>query len=337
VRETLRKIAGGRRLDPADVERAVGCIMDGAATPAQVGALLMGLRLRRETAAELVAAARAVRDRCLRVDVAVPVLDTCGTGGDGLGTFNVSTAAALVAAAGGARVAKHGNRAASGKVGAADVLEAAGVKLKLPPQRAVEALERLGFAFLFAPAYHPAFKFVAGPRREVGIPTLFNLLGPLCNPAGATHQLLGLADATWMDRVAQALRELGCVRALVVHGADGSDEITLTGPTEVVEIDKEEVRRYRLTPEDIGCNSCRLEDLAGAETAEENAERLFEILSGAEGPLSDVVAANAGAALYVAGIAPAIGEGVERARGILASGKAERLLRDYITFSSISS
>ncbi len=336
MKEILRKLALGRPLAQADVERAVGYIMDGAATPAQVGALLMGLRLRGETTAELVAATRAVRGRCIRVDVAAPVLDTCGTGGDGLGMFNVSTAAALVAAAAGARVAKHGNRAASGKVGAADVLEAAGVRLELPPQRAVEAIERFGFAFLFAPVYHPAFKFVAGPRREVGVPTLFNLLGPLCNPAGATHQLLGLADAGWMDGVAEALRELGCVRALVVNGTDGSDEITLTGPTAVIEVDRRDTRRYRLTPEELGYRSCRLEDLAGGETAAENAERLIEILSGAEGPLSDVVAVNAGAALYVAGIAATIGEGVKRARGILASGKAERLLRDYITFTSTS-
>lgn len=336
MKEILRKIAGGETLAPADVERAVGAIMDGAATPAQVGALLMGLRLRGETAEQLVAAARAVRARCRRVEVEGPVLDTCGTGGDGLGTFNVSTAAALVAAAGGARVAKHGNRAASGKVGAADVLEAAGVRLEIGPERAARAIEELGFAFLFAPAHHPAFKFVAGPRREVGVPTLFNLLGPLCNPAGASHQLLGLADDAWMDRVASALRDLGCARALVVHGADGSDEITLTGPTAVVEVGKEGVRRYSISPEQLGCGPCRLEDLAGGETAEENASRLFAILGGEPGPISDVVAANAGAALYVAEVTRSIGEGVERAREVLRSGEAERLLRDYIRFSTVS-
>ncbi|RMD84260.1 MAG: anthranilate phosphoribosyltransferase, partial [Candidatus Dadabacteria bacterium] len=215
MKEVLAKLVEGRPLAEGDVEQAVGTIMDGRATPAQIGAFLVALRMRGESVGDLVAAVRAVRARALRVSVAGPLVDTCGTGGDGLGTFNASTAAALVAAAGGVRVAKHGNRAASGKVGAADVLEAAGVRLELPPHRAAAAIEEIGFAFLFAPLYHPAFRHVAGPRREIGVRTLFNLVGPLCNPAGATRQVVGIPDERWLEPVAQALGRLGAEHVLV--------------------------------------------------------------------------------------------------------------------------
>jgi anthranilate phosphoribosyltransferase len=311
------------------MESIIGTIVDGGATDAQIGAFLAALAAKGESVDEIVATATAMRSRALSVRVDGPLVDLCGTGGDGLGTFNVSTAASLVAAAAGARVAKHGNRAASGSVGAADVLEAAGAKLELTPDLAAEAIRKLGFAFLFAPVFHPAMRNVAQPRRQIGIRTVFNLTGPLCNPAGARRQLLGVFAPHWLGPMAQALARLGCEHAFVVHGGDGSDEITPTAPTRVVEVRDGAHRAFDIDPSELGISACSVRDLAGG-SASDNAARLRAVLGGERGPCADATALNAGAALYVAGVRDSLADGVATAQAVLASRKALFLLDDYV-------
>ncbi len=332
MKEILARLVAGEDLAGETMERAVGIIMDGDASAAEIGAFLAALRMKGETATELVAAVRAMRARCVKVPFEGPLLDTCGTGGDGLGTFNISTATAFVAAAAGLKVAKHGNRAASGKVGAADVLEAAGARIDLGADEAARALEEVGIAFLFAPVFHPAVKHVAAARREVGFRTLFNLTGPLCNPAGASHQLIGLFAEEWLEPVAAALGELGSVAALVVHGSDGSDEITLAGPTEVVELCDGTTRRYRIAPEDFDISPCPMAELLGGD-ADRSVEILRSALGGQAGPASDIVALNAGAAFYVGAAAGDIGEGVAHARELMLSGEALAKLDAFVAFT----
>jgi len=332
VKEALRILVDGRDLDEAAMEAAIGTMMDGRATPAQTGAFLAALAEKGETIGELVAAVRAMRSRSVPVRVPAPLVDLCGTGGDGLRTFNVSTAASFVAAAGGARVAKHGNRAASGSVGAADVMEALGVRLDLSPDRAAAAIGRFGIAFLFAPLFHPAVRHVAGPRRELGFRTVFNLTGPLCNPAGATRQLLGVFASRWLEPVARAAKELGSEHVLVVHGCDGSDEITPTGPTRAVELKDDRLRTFDIDPSDFGVSACETRDLTGG-SLERNAGIVRSVLEGAKGPCADATALNAGAALYVAGVVIDLAEGIARARHVLASGKAAELLDTYAAFT----
>jgi anthranilate phosphoribosyltransferase len=332
VKEALRILVEGRDLDTATMEAAIGTMMDGGATPAQTGAFLAALAAKGETVDELVAAVRAMRSRSVRVRAPAPLVDLCGTGGDGLGTFNVSTAASFVAAAGGARVAKHGNRAASSSVGAADVLEALGVRLDVGAERAAAAIGRFGIAFLFAPLFHPAVRHVAGPRRELGFRTVFNLIGPLCNPAGATRQLLGVFASRWLEPIARAAKELGSEHVLVVHGCDGSDEITPTGPTRAVELKGGRLRTFDIDPSDFGVSACETQDLAGG-SPERNAAIVRAVLEGAKGPCADSTALNAGAALYVAGVAVDLAEGVARARQVLESKKAVELLDAYAAFT----
>ena len=331
MKDALRALVERRDLDTATMEAAIGKMVDGNATAAEIGAFLAALATKGEAVDEIVAAAKAVRARCVRVRAKGPLVDLCGTGGDGLGTFNVSTAASFVAAAAGAKVAKHGNRAASGSVGAADVLEAAGARIEVSADVAAAAIERLGFAFLFAPAFHPAVRNVAGPRREIGVRTVFNLTGPLCNPAGATRQLLGVPAVRWLEPMAEALLRLGCEHALVVHGSDGSDEITPTGPTRVLEIKAGKLSSTNIEPSDYGVAACTIGDLGGGSAAD-NAKILRAVLSGARGPCADAAALNAGAALYVAGVSDSIGAGVDLARRVLATGKGAEVLDGYIAF-----
>jgi anthranilate phosphoribosyltransferase len=314
------------------METAVGTIVDGRATLAEIGAFLAALASKGETVEELVAAVRVLRARAIKVRAVPPLVDLCGTGGDGVGNFNISTAASFVVAAAGGRVAKHGNRAASGSVGAADVLEASGARLELSADRAAEAIDRLGFAFLFAPTFHPAVRNVAGPRREVGFRTVFNLTGPLCNPAGATRQLLGVFSPRWLEPMAKALVQLGCEHALVVHGSDGSDEVTPTGPTRVIEVKDGATKAYDIDPSDFGVAACVVRDLAGGSAAE-NAKILRSVLTGEKGPRADAVALNAGAALYVAGVRDSLAGGMEVARRVLAGGAALALLDRYVEFT----
>lgn len=329
MKATLARLVEGRDLASVEMEAAVGDIMDGRATASQVGAFLAALRAKGETVEELVATVRALRERATPLAVTASVIDTCGTGGDGLGTFNVSTGAAFVAAAAGAKVAKHGNRAASGKVGAADVLEALGAEIELGPDAAQRCLEATGIAFLFAPLYHPAVRHVAPVRRELGFRTLFNLTGPLCNPAGARRQVIGLFSPDWLMPVAEALRHLGSEHVLVVHGGDGSDEISPAASTSVVELRGEEIRSFEIAPEDFAIARCRPGDLAGGDAAE-NAKLLREVLGGKRGPKADAVALNAGAAIHVAGLAATLAGGVARAREILVAGSALGVLDAFV-------
>jgi anthranilate phosphoribosyltransferase len=335
VQGALRALLDGRALSEADAQQVMRSIMEGAATPAQIGALLALLRQRGESVQEVVGFARVMRDKATRVSAPEcgVVLDTCGTGGDGTGTFNISTLAALVAAAGGVAVAKHGNRSVSSRVGSADLLEGLGVKLELSPAAVGDTLRETGFGFLFAPQHHGAMKYAAGPRRELGVRTIFNVLGPLTNPAGATHQLLGVFDAAWLPKLAEVLHELGCTRALVVHGDDGLDEISPTGPTSVVELRDGKLDAQRWQPEDAGVQRCALADLQGGDLRD-NVAIARRVLDGELGAPRDAVALNAGAALYVAGAADGLAKGVQDARQILESGRARAKLDEIVEYTN---
>lgn len=337
ISELTRTAIRGDSIDPAALEAALHHIMTGAADPVQVGGLLTALASQPLDARLVAAAARALREHRVAIHAQVrPLIDTCGTGGDGAGTFNISTAAALVVAAAGGAVAKHGNRGVSSAVGSADVLEAAGAQLELAPERAVQLLDATGFAFLFAPAFHPAMRHVAPVRRALGIRTLFNVLGPLANPALADSQLIGVYAPELTLVLAEALRELGSRSALVVHcaGSDGSalDEIGLHAPTIGHRLHGDTIEPFRLDPSDYGIAPAPLEALRGGDAAR-NVEILGTALAGETGPLADVVALNAGAALHVAGMTDSIGEGIERARAEMSAGSALRVLDRYVLSS----
>ncbi len=324
----LAELTAGRDLTEADARGVLLEIMGGRAGQAQTGAFLSALRVKGETAAEIVGMARAMSELAEKVEVdADVILDTCGTGGDSAGTFNISTAAALVAAAAGVTVAKHGNRSATSKCGSADVLEALGVAIDLAPERVSRCIAACGIGFMFAPRHHLAMKHVAPVRRELGMATTFNLIGPLTNPAGARHQLIGVADARYVDRIAQAVRMMGNARNLIVHSDDGLDEISTTCPTSVVEVFAGQGydERYQVTPQQFGMRQARLADLAGGD-ATENAALLRAVVDGEPGPRLDIVLLNAGAALYIAEAAGSIAEGVDEARAAVASGAARAKL-----------
>jgi anthranilate phosphoribosyltransferase len=324
----LRELAAGRDLTEAGARGVLLEIMGGRAGEAQTAAFLSALRVKGETAAEIVGMAKGMTELAEKVEVdADVILDTCGTGGDAAGTFNISTAAALVAAGAGVTVAKHGNRSATSKCGSADVLEALGVAIDLAPAQVSRCIAACGIGFMFAPRHHLAMKHVAPVRRELGMATTFNLIGPLTNPAGARHQLIGVADARYVDRIAQAVRMMGNARNLIVHSADGLDEISTTCPTGVVEVFAGHGydERYEVAPEDFGLRRARLEDLAGGDAAE-NAALLRAVVDGEPGPRLDIVVLNAGAALYIAEAAGSIADGVEKARAAVASGAARAKL-----------
>jgi anthranilate phosphoribosyltransferase len=332
ARAALARLTAGESLSRGETEELFGRLMDGELSEPLKAALLVALRMKGEVAAEVCGAAGAMRRRVIVIPhTRARVVDTCGTGGDGRGTFNISTAAALVAAAAGLPVAKHGNRSVSSRSGSADVLAALGVRIEADAATAARALDELGIAFLFAPLLHPAMREVMPVRRELGVRTIFNLLGPLTNPAGARRQLIGVYAAHLVPLVGEVLAELGTDHALVVHGADGLDEITTTGPTRVAEVRAGEISAYEIAPEDLGLPRARLADLAGG-SPEENAERMGRLLAGEPGPLADVTAANAGAALYVGGLAADLVDGVARARAVLASGAAAEKLATLRSF-----
>lgn len=321
IRDAIRALTEGHSL-PRETARAVmEELMTGQATPAQVGAFLTALRMKGETPDELAEMARVMREKAVPVEVPFPVVDTCGTGGDGQETFNISTVAALVAAGAGLRVAKHGNRGMSSACGSADLLAALGVAIELGPEGARRCLEEVGIAFLFAPVYHPAMRFVAGPRREIGIRTAFNLLGPLTNPANPRRQVVGVARADLAEKVAQTLARLGAEHALVLHGEDGLDEATLAGPTRVWEVRDRAVSAWTLTPEDLGLPRAPTAALRGG-TVERNREMALGVLEGRPGPARDVVLLNAALALWVGGAVETPQEGVQAAREALDSGRA---------------
>lgn len=330
-KEILWRIVAGESLSRDETEELFGALMDGLVSEPIKAALLVALRMKGEAVPEITGAAAAMRSRVIPIPhtAATPV-DTCGTGGDGRGTFNISTAAALVASAAGVSVAKHGNRSVSSKSGSADVLAALGVKIEIDPATAGRALDEVGITFLFAPLLHPAMREVMPVRRELGMRTIFNVLGPLTNPAGARRQVMGVYAKSLVEPIGLVLRDLGAEHALVVHG-DGLDEITTTGETTVSEVRDGEVRTYTLEPERFGIRRVSVEDLAGGQPAE-NAALMRRVFGGETGPLADVTALNAGAAIYVAGLVPSLEEGCEAARAALASGAAASKLEKLVGF-----
>ncbi|MDH7576290.1 MAG: anthranilate phosphoribosyltransferase [Bacillota bacterium] len=306
VKEFLEKVISREHLSEQEAEVVMGELMQGNLTNTQIGAFLVALRMKGETPGEISGFARAIRSRARSVQISPlpgPVVDTCGTGGDGKHTFNISTAAAFVAAGTGLVVAKHGNRSISSRTGSADLLEALGLKIDLPVEATVACLREVGIAFFFAPLFHQAMRYALGPRRELGIRTVFNLLGPLTNPAGADIQLVGVYHADLTELVGDALRRLGCRSALVVHGCDGLDEISITGPTKITEVKPEGLSTYYLHPEELGLPLGRLDELIGG-SPEENAKIFYEVLQGVPGSRRNVVLLNSAAVLLAAERAP---------------------------------
>ena len=333
IAAAIKRIVDGHDLGREEMFEVFGDVMDGRASDVQKSALLVALRMKGETVDEITGAAMAMRQRVTPLDVdGADVIDTCGTGGDGRGTFNVSTIAAFVAAGAGALVAKHGNRAVSSACGSADVLAELGVAIDLDAARMSEVLRRTGISFLFAPKLHPAMGAVVGVRRELGVRTIFNVLGPLTNPAFARRQVLGVYAPHLVERLAHVLLGLGAAHALVVHSHDGLDEISVSAPTRVAEVRDGSVRAYELTPADVGVDVHPIEAVAGGD-ARANAEIARSVLRGEEGARADIVAANAGAALYVAGVVADIRDGVALAREAIASGKAMEKLEQLVAVS----
>ncbi|GAB1531148.1 MULTISPECIES: anthranilate phosphoribosyltransferase [Brevibacillus] len=322
----LEQILLGKHLTRTVAEEAMGEIMDGKATPAQIGAFLASLRLKGEQVEEIIGFAKAMRARAMNFPIELPgLVDTCGTGGDGSHTFNISTASAVVAAADGVRIAKHGNRAVSSKSGSADVLEALGVPVNLSPKDAADCLRATNLCFLFAPLYHQAMKHAAGPRKELAIRTVFNLLGPLTNPAGASHQLMGVYDAKLLPNIAAVLHELDVKRALVVAGSDGLDELTVTGTSHIAELRDGRILTYEIEPEQFGLRRHEKDALRGGD-ANENAKIIHDVFSGARGAARDIVLLNAGAILYLADRVSSIETGVIRAAELIDGGLVMRKL-----------
>ncbi len=328
----IKAVARHEELDPATLEAAFNAMLAGEAAPEEIGALLTGLAVRGETSAELIAGARAMRAAGRRHLVEGPVLDTCGTGGLAWKSLNTSTAAALVIAGAGGHVAKHGNRSVPPKTGSADVLEALGVNIEIDDETFRACLEGAGVAFMFARTHHSAMRHVAPIRAKLGIRTIFNLLGPLTNPAGAQHQVLGVLGPQWVRPMAEALRALGTAHAMVVHGTDGIDEISVSGETLVAEIGHGEISEYVLTPAMMGLKPSPLSALAGGSPSE-NADAIRDLLDGRAGPFRDIVCANAGAGLYVLGEAESLTSGVELAREAIDSGRGTRALEALIALS----
>jgi len=336
VKEAIRKTTKGEDLTRSEMEAAMEEIMAGGATSAQIGSLLTALKMKGETVDEITGAATVMRRKALSVSVAddgTPLLDTCGTGGDGTGTFNISTTVAFVIAAAGVRVAKHGNRSVSSSCGSADVLRELGACLDLGPEQVGNCIDRTGFGFLFAPAFHLAMKYAAGPRQEMGIRTMFNVLGPLTNPAGASCQLVGVYDPDLTEPIAMALHGLGVQSAMVVHGMDGLDEISLSGPTKISRLNEGEITTIFFDPSQVGMKLGRLDGIKGGDAAD-NARYLRDVLDGVPGPRRDVTLLNAAAALIVAGRTNDFAQGVQLAAQTIDSGSARNKLRQYLDFTT---
>lgn len=334
IQSAIRAVTERRDLSSEDMYSVMHSIMTGVATPAQIGGLLIGLRMKGETVEEIAAAARVMRELATGVQVADArhLVDTCGTGGDGAHTFNISTASAFVAAAAGASVAKHGNRSVSSKSGSADVLEAAGVNLELAPSQVGRCIDEIGVGFLFAPRHHGAMKHAIGPRREMGVRTIFNLLGPLTNPAAAPNQVIGVFAANWLEPMAQVLGRLGSRHVMVVHAEDGLDEISIGAATQVAEFKDGIVRSYTVWPEEFGLSRGDVQSLVVASAAESLA-LIRLVFDGTPGAARDIVVLNAGAAIYVSGLVPDLAAGVRRAQQVIASGAARAKLDALVAYS----
>lgn len=333
MQDAIRAVSAQRDLAAEEMQQIMRVIMEGAATPAQIGAFLTALHIKGETVDELTGGATVMREFAARVVVdSDQVVDTVGTGGDAAALFNVSTAAAFVASAAGAVVAKHGNRAATGKSGSADVLECAGLNIALTPEQVGQTIDATGIGFMFAPTHHGATRHAVGPRREIGVRTIFNLLGPLTNPAGARWQLVGVYEQRWVRPLAEAFAKLGSKHTLVVHSEDGLDEISIAAPTTVCEFRDGALNDYEFSPEDYGVerqalDSIRVDDASGSLTL------IREALGGVAGPAYDMVALNAGATIYVADLADSLDAGIERAREVLDSGSGLARLEEMVAYS----
>lgn len=334
VRHAIEKLVNRIDLSEAETVDIMNQIMTGEATPLQIAAILTAVRMKGETVDEITGAARVMREKAHRVHVgAKTVLDTCGTGGDQKGTFNISTTSAFVLAGAGVNVAKHGNRSVSSQSGSADVLGALGVKVDAPKDRVEQCIAQIGIGFLFAPLLHEAMKFAVQPRRDIGIRTIFNLLGPLTNPAMATHQLIGLYSGDLVAVIARVLKNLGSARAMVVHGLEGLDEISLCGPTRIAELRDGAIKEYTIRPEQFGLKPCGIEELHGG-NPEESAAIVRAVLDGKKGPARDVVLLNSGAALYVSGTAASVSEGIGMAAESIDSGNARRKLAELVELTN---
>jgi anthranilate phosphoribosyltransferase len=332
MQSAIKTVTEKRNLSADEMTDVMRLIMGGQATPAQIGGFLIGLRMKGETVDEITGAARVMRELATRVEVTSEhLVDTCGTGGDASGTFNISTASALVVAAAGGCVAKHGNRSVSSKSGSADVLEAAGVNLDLTPAQVAKCIESVGVGFLFAPKHHGAMKHAIGPRREMAVRTVFNLLGPLTNPAGAPNQVLGVFSAEWVEPLAEVLKRLGSRHVMVVHAEDGLDEISIGAPTRVAELKDGTITTYRIAPEDFGMTRAAITALK-VDGAAQSLAVIRDVLAGKPGPARDIVALNAGAALYVSGMAADLAAGVRQALTAIDSGAARARLDALAAF-----
>lgn len=321
IQNAIQAVVEGQNLSADEAAAAMNEIMSGEATPAQFGAFVTALRMKGETVEEIAGMARVMRDKSLRVEAEGRIVDTCGTGGDGSGSFNISTTAAFVVAGAGEKVAKHGNRSMSGSTGSADVLEALGVKIDLSPESVARCIDEVGFGFMFAQGFHPSMRFAAGPRREIGIRTVFNILGPLTNPANASRQVIGVADPTVAERMARVLGQLGSEKALVVHGSDGMDEMTITGPSTVWQLENGKVSSYEFSPEELGFALSDADSIR-AESPEDSARIARAVLSGDPSPPRLVVLLNAAAALVAAGRADTLSAGIHVAAHSIDTGEA---------------
>jgi len=333
IKAAINAIIDHQDLACDDMQSVMHSIMTGVCTDAQIAGFLVGLRMKGETVDEITAAARVMRGLSASVKVETThLIDTCGTGGDGANTFNISTTSAFAAAAGGARVAKHGNRSVSSQSGSADLLEAAGVKLDLSPEQVAECIDQVGIGFMFAPMHHSAMKHAIGPRKELGTRTLFNLLGPLTNPAGAPNQLLGVFAQAWQQPMAEVLQKLGSQHVLVVHSEDGLDEISISGRTHITELLDGEITNYSIQPEDYGFQTTDIESI-GVTSVDESLAVLHSVFNNEPGPCRDVVCLNAGAALYAADVSPDLKSGITLASDVIASNKAREKFESFVSLS----
>ena len=327
----IKAVTEKRDLSAEEMSATMRLIMTGEATPAQVGGFLIGLRMKGETIDEIAAAAAVMRELASKVDVDKNnLVDTCGTGGDASGSFNISTASAIVVAAAGGKVAKHGNRSISSKSGSADVLETAGVNLEISPQQVAECVNEIGVGFMFAPLHHSAMKHAIGPRREMAVRTIFNVLGPLTNPAGAPNQVMGVFSKDLVEPLAHVLKRLGSKHVLVVHAEDGMDEISIATPTYIAELNDGEVKTYTVQPEDFGMSRADLEQIRATDSAH-SLEIIKNVFNNTDGPAKDIVCLNAGAAIYAAGLTTSLAEGVKKAQQVIASGAVAEKLEQLIT------
>jgi len=334
MQAAIRAVTEGQDLSRDDMQQVMRTIMTGEATQSQIGGFLVGLRMKGETIDEITAAAGVMRELATHVDVrGEHVVDTCGTGGDAASTFNISTTSALVVAAAGAKVAKHGNRSISSKSGSADLLEAAGVNLNITPEQVAQCVNEIGVGFMFAPAHHSAMKHAIGPRREMGVRTIFNVLGPLTNPASAPNQVIGVFARALVEPLAHVLNRLGSHHVMVVHSEDGMDEISIGAPTYIAELKNGEVKSYTIAPEDYGMKRHPITDLA-VDSAEASLVMVRSVLNGDKGAATDIVTLNAGAAIYTAGLADDLQRGIEKAASVIASGAAATKLDELIKLSN---